>query len=322
MSKDRTKFTPQRRALSSAIDARWRTSFDGSTMATMDLFDPFNFEKTQNGLLSWHESDLMDFLGYQKQNRRSFRSAVQRAMAAWVSIGNDPGSEFRMLDSGFYKFTRSACYLIAMQCDSKKPQVASAQAYFVYIGNVVQDCLTHASSIERVVIRDEITGGMKSLSRTAKNHGVTNYGMFLNEGYRGMYNMSLEAVTMSKGVPTGQRLIDRMDRTELAAHLFRITQTDQKILNDRVSGQSALETTAYDVGAAVRRTMIDIGGTAPEDLPIAEPIAESKKRLRAADKNMKKLDLMPKHHRMLNAMPEPTDPVDPLYTKDPEDDDV
>ena len=242
----------------------------------------FHFEKgktsfedlgIQNGDRTWTEADLMHALGYVEGG--SFRKAITRAMQACLSLGIATEENFHLVDGG-YKLTRFACYLVAMNADSKKPQVAQAQMYFAAIAQTFTTAIEHADGIERIAIRDEMTDGMKSLVGTAKSHGVTNYAFFQNAGYRGMYNMDLARVAEFKGLPHGEKLLDRMGKVELAANLFRITQTEERIKNRNIRGQGQLENTAHGVGREVRRIMTDNNGTAPEHLRLAQPIKDVK----------------------------------------------
>ena len=222
-----------------------------------------------NGVRYWLESDLREALDYQTST--SFRKTITRAMQACLTLGIQTEENF-LLDptTGQYNLTRFACYLIAMNGDSKKPQVASAQVYFAALAETFRDHISHADNVDRVLVRQEMTDGLKSLSSTAKRHGVQNYAFFQNAGYRGMYNLDLARLTAFKGVPTGEVLLDRMGKDELAANLFRITQTDAKIKNENLQGQEQLQTAAYTVGRKVRETMMELSGTAPEHLPLSE----------------------------------------------------
>ena len=177
-----------------------------------------------------------------------------------------------------------------MNGDTKKPEVASAQAYFATLAQTFENSLEHADAIDRLLIRDEVTDGQKTLASTAKSHGVTNYAFFQNKGYMGMYNMTLQRLMTYKGLSKSDKLIDRMGKAELAAHLFRITQTAEKIDREAIRGQRNLESAAHEVGKKVRKTMQELGGVSPEDLPAAENLGQVKKKLKGTNKQMKAID--------------------------------
>ena len=214
-------------------------------------------------------------------------------MQACLTLGISCEEHFILTD-GQYKLTRFACYLIAMNGDSKKSQVAAAQVYFAAIAETFRHAIEHAENIDRVLIRKEMTDGLKSLCSTAHRHGVDNFAYFQNAGYRGMYNMDLATLTRFKGLDAKAVLLDWMGKSELAANLFRITQTEEKIKNENLHGQRRLENAAEDVGRRVRRTMIEISGTHPEHLKVAEHIKDVKKKLKDTSKKFKKLDGKPK----------------------------
>lgn len=279
----------------------------------------FESMATENGTVTWREDDLMHTLGY--TSRDSFRKLVFRAMQACLTMNIDPSADF-ILAGGTYRFTRLACYLVAMNGDPKKPKVAMVQVYLGQFASAVHDYREQAALVDRVVVREEMKEGLKSLAATAKEHGVRSYGSFMDAGYRGMYNnMRLREIEDLKGVRSGEHLIDRMGRTELAANLFRVTLTDDKIRHDDVQGQAALENTAYKVGQIVRDAVIEAGGSRPEDLPLAEHINEAKKTLKAAGKKLKQVGGQDVEAELTFLMAESTRSPDPGYTKDPEEDD-
>lgn len=241
-----------------------------------------------NGDTLWHESVLMDALGY--ESAAAFQKVVSRAKQACLSLNIPCEDHFHRQPDGRHGVTRFGCYLVAMNGDPRKAEVAAAQAYFAAIAETFQSYLEHADGIDRILIREEVTDGQKSLASTAKAHGVKNYAFFQDKGYRGMYNMSLAQLCQYKGVPPKEKLIDRMGKTEMAAHLFRITQTNEKICRESIKGQTRLEQAAYTVGTKVRRTMEDLSGTSPEDLQIAEDVKSVKKKIKGTRKTMQQLD--------------------------------
>lgn len=249
----------------------------------------------ENGFRFWWASELAELLGY--ESLHSFRKAIERAMVTLTSLNvpifENIVQEQRTVDGkpiNDYKLSRFACYLAAMNGDPKKPQVAKAQAYFVTWAEACRLSLQEAEGVERVGIRAEISEHERSLGGAAHRAGVTEYGLFQNAGYRGMYNMNLFQIRRIKGVPEGRSPLDFMGKTELAANLFRVTQTEEKINAERIRGQQALERTAEDVGRKVRRTMVEISGRRPEDLPPAEDIKEVHKQLKSSHRQIRKLD--------------------------------
>lgn len=239
----------------------------------------FEEEGRPNGVTLWTEEVLMRALGY--SDARSFRNAVNRAKKACLTVGFQCEEHFRLQGDGSHLLTRFGCYLVAMNASSAKPQVAAAQAYFAALAQTFEDYAKHADGIDRLLIRDELTDGQKSLASTAKRHGVENYAFFQNQGYLGLYNMSLAKLCAFKGVEnSGTKLMDRMGKAELAANLFRVTQTDERIKNKGLRGQRQLEEAAHSVGKSVRKTMLESSGTLPEELPLEEDIQQVRKTIK------------------------------------------
>jgi DNA-damage-inducible protein D len=272
-----------------------------NTLIPLDVFhfdeDRPNFEDYggENGIRFWYARDFMALLGY--DSYKTFTNAINRAVAACTALGIPVIENFVQCkrpidgkDQVDMKLSRFACYLVAMNGDPKKPQVAAAQAYFAAIAESFHRYIKEVDDVERVSIREDISDREKTLNSLAKDSGVTNYAFFQNAGYRGMYNMNLCDLRRRKGVPEKRSPLDFMGKDELAANLFRITQTEMKIRNENVKGQSWLESTAEGVGRKVRETMIDISGTLPEYLPPSEDIKNVKKDLKKINKGFENLD--------------------------------
>lgn len=253
-----------------------------------------NFESyaKSNGFTFWLASHLLECLNY--SSMAPILKAVNTAMAACASLNipiNDNFQETIHAELGRdWKLSRFACYLTVMNGDVRNQHVAAAQAYFVTMAEAFRQYVQQAENVERFMIRGEVSEREKALSGTAYKQGVTNYAFFQNAGYRGMYNLDLSQIRSRKGVPANRSPLDFMGKTELAANLFRITQTDEKIQNENVRGQSPLERTAAQVGRKVRETMISISGKAPEHLAPEVDIKEVQKGLKQAQKGFQKLD--------------------------------
>jgi DNA-damage-inducible protein D len=261
--------------------------------------DPLAFEQAAhvNGDTCWYAREYASFLGYADYNG-FHKGPIDRAIAASMRAGIPVAENFADIAATLHapadmKLSRFACFLVAMNADSKKPQVARVQAYLAGLADTLQDYVSAPEQMDRIVIRGEISDGEKSLSATAKAAGIEtaqDFAFFQNAGYRGMYNVNLNRLREIKGVPPKRSPLDFMHSTELAANLFRITQTDAKIQNEGVTGQKRLEATATEVGRTVRHTMIKLSNTRPEDLPSAGDINDARSALKQTHRSMKRID--------------------------------
>jgi DNA-damage-inducible protein D len=246
--------------------------------------------KNENGLTYWWASDLMKMLDY--KDMKSFSNVLNRAMKTCLTLGINQFENFipetREVKGAMisdYRLTRFACYLTVMNGDTKKPSVASAQVYFVTQTRKFELSLQTSEDLDRLNFRDEIKEGNKSLSSTAQRAGVTDYTKFVNAGYLGLYNMYNWQLAKRRGVDK-KNLMEYIGRAELAANLFRITQTEERIKNYNIKGQYSLEKTHYDVGREVRDLVQKNTGKSPEQLPMGKNIPEVQKELKKGYKKM------------------------------------
>lgn len=256
-----------------------------------------NFEdfKNENGIIFWWASEFMVMLGY--KDMKSFQKVLDRTTKAFVSL-NIPHYEniipqFHDIDGVMvqdFKMTRFACYLAAMNADPKKTEVAHAQAYFASQTRNFEVFVEDRHEFERLLIRDELTEGNKSLSCIAQKSGVSNFAQFQDAGYLGLYNMKAWQLKAKRGLQKKDNLADYMGRTELAANLFRVTQTEEVIKNKKIRGQAGLEQTHYDVGREVRKIVQKNVGSNPEGLKIEKKLPDVKKEIKKGYREMKKID--------------------------------
>lgn len=251
----------------------------------------------EDGIEYWTARELHPLIGYARWE--SFDELVTRAAKAALNSGQIVDDHFRrltkMVDLGSgskraikdWKLDRYACYLITQNGDPKIPQIANAQTYFA-IQTRKQEIFENMSDAEkRLFVRGEVANQNKKLFKTAKQVGVSHFGLFNDTGYRGLYGASLSNIESRKGIKKGE-LLDRAGSTELAANLFRITQTDEKLQKDNIKGDFAAQRTHNMVGGKVRQTIKDIGGVLPENLKPEKHIKEVKKDIKFLEKQAKK----------------------------------
>jgi DNA-damage-inducible protein D len=246
--------------------------------------------KKQNGMTYWWASDLMFMLGY--KDMKSFQKVLDRTTKAFVSL-NIPHYENIIAvndENGYnFKMTRFARYMAVMNADPKKTEVAEAQAYFAQQTRKFELYIQNHEEIERLIIREELTESYKSLASIVKQHDVFDYAKFQNVGYLGMYNMESWKLEKRRNIKKG-KLADYMSRTELAANLFRVTQTEERIKSKNIIGQNALEQTHYSVGREVRKIVEENTGKSPENLPQQKELPDIKKELKQGYQKMIKED--------------------------------
>lgn len=257
----------------------------------------------ENGKEFWMSRDLALALGY--SDYRNFRNVGRKAFEACKNSGINPLDHFvettEMIIAGKgaerqvnnVKMSRYACYLSVQNADPSKPIVAQAQTYFAFQTRKAEVILDNSPLTEeekrRLLLRSEMKKHNSQLAGAAKDAGVTtskDYAIFQNAGYEGLYaGLNRDDIHVRKGLSKSQNILDHMGSTELAANLFRATQTEEKLKKDNIKGKEKANQVHRQIGAKVRKAIKDIGGTMPEDLPVAESI----KKIERKEKKIKQL---------------------------------
>ena len=249
----------------------------------------------------WYASELQEALEYTKWD--NFKRVLNKAITSCENSENMVSDHFanvgKMVNVGSgaereiedYELSRYACYLIVQNGDSRKKVIALGQTYFA-VKTRQQELIDNFDALnedqKRLAIRYEMAEHNKMLVDAAKNAGVVNsfdYAIFQNHGYQGLYGgMRAKDIHQHKGLKKSEKILDYMGYEELAANLFRATQTEAKLRRENVQGKSAANQTHYNVGKEIRDTISRLGGTMPEDLPTPN------KSIKQIEREQKKLE--------------------------------
>jgi DNA-damage-inducible protein D len=246
----------------------------------------------------WSSRELYKVLEYSEY--RHFLPVLARAKEACRNSGQDIHTHFEdvrdivEVGSGGKReienmyLSRYACYLIIQNSDPNKEIVALGQTYFTIQTRRQEKTDRLIEDQKRVHLRGEIKKHNTSLAEAADNAGVKNYGRFQNYGYKGLYGgLGAQEIHKIKKLKKTHKILDHMGSEELAANLFRATQTDAKLRRENIEGEMKANLTHYEVGQKVRKTIDDLGGTMPEKLPAADGIEGVKRRVNKSNEKKK-----------------------------------
>jgi DNA-damage-inducible protein D len=242
----------------------------------------------------WSSRDFAKVLGY--VNYRHFQAVIEKARTACFNSGQRVEDHFvgsdQMVEIGSgaqrplktVMMSRYACYLVIQNADPSKEIVAQGQTYFAIQTRRQELSDEEVEAQRRLAIRSELRTHNSQLADAAKGAGVIeprDYAIFQNHGYMGLYGgLGAQDIHRRKGLKKGEQILDQMGSTELAANLFRATQAEEKLRREKITGKDKANQAHREVGAKVRQTIKELGGTMPEHLPTAESIKklESKQR--------------------------------------------
>ena len=255
----------------------------------------------------WSARELFKVLEYKKWDK--FLNVIDKAKEACQNSEQQVENHFPRVekmvrigsgaerDIGDLFLSRYACYLIIQNADPKKEVIALGQTYFAVqtrrqeLADEQFDFNKKSETEKRLFLRQEMIEHNKQLAEAAKNAGVIKpieYAIFQNWGYKGLYNgLDAKGIHKNKDLKKSQNILDHMGSTELAANLFRATQTEEKLKRDSVKTKNEANKTHYEVGKKVRKTIEELGGTMPENLPVADSIKKElkEKKQNELDKN-------------------------------------
>lgn len=241
----------------------------------------------ENGNEYWFARELQGILQYKEW--RNFQKVISTAQIACKISQQEVSDHFvevnKMIEVAKgakrnvtdYRLSRYACYLIVMNGDPRKEVIALGQTYFAV--KTRQQELAELFGMlsedeRRLFIRGDIRQKNMLLAEAAHKAGIITrqeYATFQDAGYRGLYGgMTARDIAAHKGLTDGEEILDYMGGAELAANLFRITQTEEKMRREGTDTPEKANDAHYTVGKAVRDTMERLGGTMPEDLPTPE----------------------------------------------------
>lgn len=249
----------------------------------------------------WSARDLARVLEY--LNFRNFQPVIEKAKEACAKSGHSVADHFaetrNMVSIGSgaqreledWMLSRYACYLVIQNADPGKPLVALGQSYFAVQTRrqELADDEARKEDKRRLLLRAEMKKHNKNLAGVARQAGVVqpvDYAIFMDHGYRGLYGgMGMRDIHARKRLKSKEHILDHMGSTELAANLFRATQTEEKLRRENVRNKDQAGRIHHEVGRKVRKTIHELGGTMPENLPVAESIkkvaSREKKRLKS-----------------------------------------
>lgn len=253
----------------------------------------------EGGTEFWYAREIMEHLGYTKW--QNFEDAIKRAMVS-ADIAKSPANHHfaevsKMISTGKgaqrkvrdYKLTRYACYLIAMNGDTRKPEIAFAQSYFAMATRKQELIEKRMGELQRLTARHSLAESEKALAAVAFERGVDDKGFarIKSRGDSALFGGNdTRAMKKRLGVPERAALADFLPDVTIAAKNLANSMTAHNVAENGLDGEEAIRDEHVDNNLSVRETLVS-RGIRPEYLPAEEDTKKVERRVKADERRLK-----------------------------------
>lgn len=252
---------------------------------------------TEDGVEFWYARELQDILGYYKWDK--FQNVIDKAKDACLNSGNTADDHFLQVgklintgkgakrDIGDIMLTRYACYLIAMNGDVSKPEIAFAQSYFALQTRKQEVLEQRLSDLNRLQLREQLRTSEKRLSQNIYERGVDDkgFGRIRSKGDQALFGGYTTADMKQRyGIKSGP-LADHLPPVTIAAKNLATEMTNLNVEDKDLRGEPAITQEHVQNNHSIRQ-VLGQRGIRPENLQPAEDIKKVERRMKKDEKDI------------------------------------